>query len=452
MRLFAMKRMIPLFAIILALLTSPLVIATMKADESIDPLRNAFNNLFQSLQNQGGMNDDDQPAMRRLRERFTSYNTQNPDDTQGLTYELQLSIWLGDDEQVESLFEKLATVSPDNRDLGMAWASYFIKKSDYTRADRAYARLLEAYPDDPEIRIQYAQKLKDRNLYGRVIELMGRYEFDYAQWPEAAGILSDSLFAQHRIAEAVETLESIPEASELPADKQLIKSTAESSLTTMKEYLAFWEAEQMIREREASNNDLPLAQIITPKGIIKIELFEDQAPNTVANFISLADAKFYHGSTFHRVLPNFMAQGGDPNTKSGTTGNPGMGNPGYYIADEFEREDSRKHFAGSLSMAKQDGVPNSGGCQFFVTHTPTTWLNGQHTVFGRVTEGLSVARNLEQGDRIEAVMILRKRDHEYVPEKLSLNAATPPVDIGLPLTDQTNPAETDTSNTTNPDG
>ncbi|MCZ6837416.1 MAG: peptidylprolyl isomerase, partial [Planctomycetota bacterium] len=398
----------------------------------------AFNNLFRSLQNQGGMNDDDHPAMRKLRQRFTTFNEQNPDNQTGLTYELQLSIWLGEDDLVEGLFQKLTTASPDNRDLGMAWADYFIKKSDYTRSDRAYARLLETYPDDPEIRIQYAQKLKQRNLYARVIELLGRFEFDYAEWPEAAAILSDSLLAEHRIAEAVETLESIPDASELPADiaKQRIKTDADSTLPLMKEYIAHWEAEQAIRTLEGSENDLPLAQIITPKGIIKIELFENQAPNTVANFILLADAKFYHGSTFHRVLPNFMSQGGDPNSKSGATGNLGDGNPGYFIPDEFGREDARKHFSGSLSMAKQQDIPNTGGCQFFITHTPTTWLNDQHTVFGRVIEGLNVARNLEEGDRIEAVMILRKRDHDYVPEKLSLQSVATPLPIGSTLENQ----------------
>jgi cyclophilin family peptidyl-prolyl cis-trans isomerase len=109
-----------------------------------------------------------------------------------------------------------------------------------------------------------------------------------------------------------------------------------------------------------------------------------------------------------------MAQGGDPNTKPGGTGSPGMGDPGYTIADETGRDDHRNHFTGSLSMANS-GPPNTGGCQFFITVTPTPHLDGKHTVFGRVIDGLDVARALKQDDVIELVSVTRRRDHEYLP-------------------------------------
>jgi cyclophilin family peptidyl-prolyl cis-trans isomerase len=126
------------------------------------------------------------------------------------------------------------------------------------------------------------------------------------------------------------------------------------------------------------------------------------------------------------VIRNFMAQGGDPNSKEGATGVAGMGDPGYFIPDEVGREDSRKHFTDSLAMAKTS-APNTGGCQFYITVTPTTHLNGVHTVFGRVLSGREIVRDLEQNDVIESITITRKRDHTYVPATLPLpGAATQP--------------------------
>ena len=112
-----------------------------------------------------------------------------------------------------------------------------------------------------------------------------------------------------------------------------------------------------------------------------------------------------------------MAQGGDPNTKAGATGAPGSGTPGYRIMDEHDVGGARKHFTGSLAMAKKPEA-HSGGCQFYFTHTAPAHLNGKHTVFGRIVEGLDVARRLEVGDVIERVNVLAKRDHDYEPQTL----------------------------------
>src|SRR4029079_8655388 len=143
--------------------------------------------------------------------------------------------------------------------------------------------------------------------------------------------------------------------------------------------IALSKQEQQTREAEAKADDLPRVKLQTNKGDITIELFENEAPNTVANFISLVEKGFYDGVPFHRVLPNFMAQGGDP---KGT----GQGGPGYRIKDEFGNKGARAHFRGSLSMANT-GQPNTNGSQFFLTFKPTPHLNGRHTVFGRVIEG-----------------------------------------------------------------
>jgi cyclophilin family peptidyl-prolyl cis-trans isomerase len=128
------------------------------------------------------------------------------------------------------------------------------------------------------------------------------------------------------------------------------------------------------------------ATIETEKGDLVLELFASDVPVTVNNFVFLAREGFYDGSTFHRVLPDFMAQGGDP---TGT----GAGTPGYSFADEFT---GHTHVAGALSMANRGSDTN--GCQFFITYTPQPSLNGKHTVFGQLIQGMDVLEKLTPRD------------------------------------------------------
>lgn len=187
------------------------------------------------------------------------------------------------------------------------------------------------------------------------------------------------------------------------------------------DYKKFWPAEQKIRAEEAKKDDLPRVKLTTTKGVIVLELFENEAPETVGNFISLVKSGFYDGLTFHRVLSGFMAQGGCP------VGD-GTGGPGYTIYDESNKPNARMHFRGSLSMAKTS-APNSGGSQFFITFRPTPQLNNKHTVFGRVIEGMDVVDKLQrrdpdkgpdlpEPDKIIKAEVLRDRGHEYVPHKV----------------------------------
>lgn len=158
------------------------------------------------------------------------------------------------------------------------------------------------------------------------------------------------------------------------------------------------EAERLVA---AVKNDCPVVAIETNKGVILVSLLEDAAPNTVANFIELTKKGYYNGIAFHRVIPDFMIQGGDP---TGT----GSGGPGYKFDDEFSSE---KHERGTLSMA--NAGPKTNGSQFFITHVVTQWLDGKHTVFGRVIEGQDVVDSISKGDKMENVDILWARDHEY---------------------------------------
>jgi cyclophilin family peptidyl-prolyl cis-trans isomerase len=142
----------------------------------------------------------------------------------------------------------------------------------------------------------------------------------------------------------------------------------------------------------------------TERGDFSVELFADRAPRTVENFVNLARAGFYDGTTFHRVINGFMAQGGDP---TGT----GTGGPGYQFGDEFHAS-LRHDAAGVLSMA--NAGPGTNGSQFFITHGPTPHLDDRHSVFGRVTDGMDVVLSLRErdpqrdrnpGDRIDSVEI-----------------------------------------------
>ena len=133
----------------------------------------------------------------------------------------------------------------------------------------------------------------------------------------------------------------------------------------------------------------------TSRGEIVCELFARDAPQTVNNFVFLARDKFYDGTVFHRVIPNFMIQGGDP---TGT----GRGGPGYQFADEV-KGNPHKHQVGSLSMA--NAGPNTNGSQFFITHVVTNWLDGKHTVFGKVLSGQDVVNEIQQGDKLISVSI-----------------------------------------------
>ena len=186
-----------------------------------------------------------------------------------------------------------------------------------------------------------------------------------------------------------------------------------------KGYIKYWEQEQLIRAAEVKADDLPLVRLTTSAGVVELELYENEAPETVGNFISLIEQGYYDGLSFHRVLQNFMAQTGCP------TGD-GSGGPGYKIYCECLRKDFRRFFTGTLGMAHAG--PNTGGSQFFITFRPTGNLNAKHTAFGRVTKGLEIVRKIARvdpdkpdaklkPDSIITAEVIRKRDHDYVPRR-----------------------------------
>jgi len=156
-------------------------------------------------------------------------------------------------------------------------------------------------------------------------------------------------------------------------------------------------------QTEAAVEDVKVV-IKTDRGDIECLIYASKVPNTAANFLNLAKRGYYDGLTFHRVIPNFMIQGGDPTAS-------GSGGPGYKFKDETMRE-LKHNAAGMLSMANSDrnkqpysNTGNTNGSQFFITHGPTDWLDGLHTVFGRVTKGQNVVDAIRQGDKIKGIEI-----------------------------------------------
>jgi cyclophilin family peptidyl-prolyl cis-trans isomerase len=180
--------------------------------------------------------------------------------------------------------------------------------------------------------------------------------------------------------------------------------------------------ELVIRHREAVADDLPRVKLSTSVGDIVIELFENEAPNTVRNFVSLIESGYYSNKLFHRVIDDFMAQGGGFETVG-----IGRGGPGYQIECECRNADARRNFSGTISMAHAGR--DTGGSQFFLNFKHNDFLDGGHTVFGRIVEGGDVLDRLERTavsvngmerpikqakpDKIVTAEVVRKRDHSY---------------------------------------
>lgn len=239
---------------------------------------------------------------------------------------------------------------------------------------------------------------------------------DYSAAARIAGLLVDNNYSEKAVINSAAMAAFY--ADEFDAAEKYLNQATEAKVIDAVGRKA--QAELAIRKQEAQADDLPRVLLKTSKGDITIELLENEAPNTVANFVSLVEKGYYNGLTFHRVLDGFMAQGGDPK-------GDGSGGPGYNIPDEHTLPNHRKHFAGSLSMAKTN-APNSGGSQFFLTFTNTDHLDGMHTVFGRVIQGMDVLPKIQRidpdaeqkpaPDKILEAKVLRKRDHEYQPKTL----------------------------------
>ena len=279
----------------------------------------------------------------------------------------------------------------------------------------------ETSEENTEFRDQYVRLLDEANLLiGEIrvtgVALLESGDVNDNVFETLTGIIiNDSVFDRH--VEALELGQKLIDSGiqlayfEEAAEAERLEGPSKKDILN----------ELVLRSQEALADDLPQVKLTTSKGEIILELFENDAPNTVGNFVSLVKNGYYDGLSFHRVLEGFMAQGGCPK-------GDGTGGPGYTIRCECYKPYYRRHFVGSLSMAK-GRARDTGGSQFFLTFDRTSQLDGKHTVFGRVIQGMDVVNSIQRidptspSDRVQAdtiikAEVLRDRGHEYKPVKV----------------------------------
>ncbi len=279
-------------------------------------------------------------------------------------------------------------------------------------AEQAYLAAPDKSQDEGEYLFAYLTSQVKTDNYDeavRIVNLLAEHNYQHRYFDLLAGLshfaVMDFDKAKHYLTQAKDKKET---------DEMGLRYLAQIE---EQDYPELWNKEQAIRAAEDKASNLPRVKLETTKGDIVIALLENEAPLATANFIELTEKKFYDGLKFHRVIPGFMAQGGDPK-------GDGSGGPGYTIPDECYQDDHRIHFRGSLSMANT-GQRDTGGSQFFLTFLPTSHLDGKHTVFGRVVEGMDVLSKLERcqpgdsavPDRIVKATVLSKRNHRYTTVK-----------------------------------
>ena len=298
----------------------------------------------------------------------------------------QVAIWLGDDAAMDAAFTRMQSVMPASDAVALAWTRELITSGQFDRA----STLLQSRTFAPE----------------RLIDVKIAYAL--------------ALLGLHRFNEAQAAFNEAPAAGRSTAQQSLI-SNGSIRLNTLK---TMWLRELSAIAQDQSRGDIPLVELVTSKGSVLIELFEDHAPNTVGNFIEHVEAGTYAGTKFHRRLRGFGVQGGDPATAAGDAGGRSTG--GWTVPDELDRVDRRAPLVGRLVMVKQPAAEapdsprlNSAGCQFMFLLTPSEQLDGQYTVFGQVRDGWEVARALGNDDEILSARVVEKRAHDYKGVRLT---------------------------------
>jgi len=337
---------------------------------------------------------------------------------QSLEFARVFGEWKGILTELEALQVKYRTADDQEKaDIVKQWGQVIAKGDEME--PKLIAAAEKAFVEAPNADKQVAELLVD--VLVRQVQAD-----DYEEAYRLGKVLMDNKCEGSAVAESaglaafgVSEFDVAEEYLQAAQQQGTLTDRGETSLASVPNCKAAWKIEAQIREAEAKADDLPRVLLSTNKGDIEIELFENEAPNTVANFISLVKNGFYDGLTFHRVLSGFMAQGGCP------TGD-GAGGPGYEIPCECYQPNYRKHFRGSLSMAHAGR--DTGGSQFFLTFLPTSFLDGKHTVFGRVIKGFDVLGKIQRRDpqmpgqpkpdQIVEAKVLRDRGHEYTPKKV----------------------------------
>jgi len=293
----------------------------------------------------------------------------------------QLAIWTGDSAAMDASFERLMgmTTAPDA--VAIAWGRELV-------ADGR-----------PERAVELLQSRECATDAARI---------------DAKIVLSEALIAINRFEPAQAALNSAPAKGRTP--KQMDQIAANTRRVMKARELFNKELHLLTKDQVRGNN--PRVELTTTRGSIIVELFQDEAPNTVGNFIEHVEAGTYNGTAFHRIVRGFGVQTGDPRTAPGAS--DATANGGWNIPDETNNPARRSVLPGRLVVARQAAgdsrvkpAANSGGCQFMIMTGPAESLDGFYTVFGRVVDGLELVRTLREEDQIVQATVLSKRDTEY---------------------------------------
>ena len=262
----------------------------------------------------------------------------------------------------------------------------------------AFARQLhELFPDDHEVTLAFARRLRFANLYDESRALLETLPPELLLRPDIGVLYSDTLYMNHHFRRSIEHL--LEFEGNVDDAFQAHNRDRDWRLNTRPKMIEYWANEQDIRAEQNGLN--PRVRMTIDGQPVLIELYPDNAPTTVANFLALSRTGFYTNTPFHSVRAGFVSQGGVP---AGETF-PSYAGPGYSIEDESGRADARRHFAGSIVMAKisKDQLI---GSQFYITHVPAHHLNGQSAVFGHVVEGLDVIRAMRGGEQLDRIEVI----------------------------------------------
>lgn len=376
---------------LLLVATASLAFATpdLAHGEDWTGIRESYDQLKRYMSAKRRIGPDEKTSLTALQGRIDRFREANPEDPRPLALDIQVSTWLGDDDRIDADYEALATLSELDR-IQVAWAKHRL----------------------------------GMNRYGSIPTILGGDSVDFTAEPDAGILLARSHMSRNRFQQAIDAIDAIPEEG---LAKPGVRPRANRIRSEAARWLPLWQAEQGLRTAEESAGTAPVMQLITSRGPITILLYEDQAPNTVANFIELAEQDFFDGTRFHRVEPNFVIQGGDPNSRPGSNLSPGSGGRGSQIPDESTRPDKRFHFAGSLAMAKSPDpnrpggtITNSGSSQFYVVLEPAENLNAEYTVFGRVIDGIEVVEAIRRNDDLLEVATISRPEREYAAETVPM--------------------------------
>lgn len=398
----------------IATLASLLVAGAATAEDWAD-LRTSYDSIRNYLNAKKRIGPGERASLEALLVRLDTFREANPDDARPIAMDLQIAEWLGDDDRIDADYEALAARSGNDR-----------------------------------VQVRWARHRLGMNRYDDVVAIIERDPVDLAAEPEAGILLARGRMARNRFQDAIDAIDAIPEQG---LSKPGIRGQANRIRGEASRWLSLWSDELALRAAEDAAGTAPVMQLMTSKGPVTVQLFDEQAPNTVANFIELAEKDFYDGTRFHRVEPNFVVQGGDPNSRPGSIGTAGTGGRGARIPDESGRPDKRYHFAGALAMAKSPDpskpgstVKNSGSSQFYVVLEPMENLNAEYAVFGRVIDGIGVIESIRRNDELQDVVTISRPDRTYAAETIPI-PGIPPAGSVIPEELRSKPATGDSDDT-----